>query len=190
MTNPRQAIRSWITNALTGHTVAGTNVQSSRKAPVSQEPSALLGNNNETARIIVWSLQTKSEVFDESPRRYRHSTDVVVECLAQIATNVAIDDSLDAFEEEVLKILLADDTCGGLADDLQLVESRSDIGDFGDRIIGGVAITFRATYYTTAPLDGTQELDDFETLNTGYNLSGEQPDDRDRARSIIEDLHL
>ncbi len=186
--HPRAALRLTVKNTLAGRTLAGNNVECSRKVPISQEPSALLGNNNETARIIVWTRNTKSQVFDESPRRYKHDTEVIVECIRQLDPPDGIDDSLDAFEDQVLRVLLVDDTLGGLVDDFQLSESTSDYGDVGDRIIGGTAITFRAIYYTTAPLPDTEALDDLKTLDTGYNLSGLQPDERDRARTFLEDL--
>lgn len=183
----RKAIRSAVKAALVGQTRAEDRIESNRKTPVSQEPSQLLGRN-ELSRIIVWTRATKSRVFDESPRRYRHETEVIVECFAQLNAGVGIDDDMDDFAEEVLRAVLADDTLGGVSDDLVLDETVSDSVDGGDRIIGFAGLTFTATHYTFAPLPGTGELPDLNTINTQYNLAGAQPDPADRAKSIIEDL--
>ena len=183
----RKAIRAAIKAALIGQTRAEDRVESSRRTPVSQEPSALLGRN-ELSRIIVWTRSTRSRVFDESPRRYRHETEVVIECIAQLSPASALDDDMDEFTTEVLAAVLRDDTLGGEVDDLQLSESVTDYGDAGDRVIGGAAITLTATHYGTAPLPGTNDLPDLSAVRTEYNLSGEQPDPADRAVTLIEDL--
>lgn len=184
----RKLLRETVKDHLVGKTMAGSNVESSRKTPVSQEPSALLGNNNETSRVIVYTRTTKSRVFDESPRRYRHESEVVVEGLLQLQDGSALDDSLDTFENQILAALLVDDTLGGTVDDFILVESLNDYGEVGDRMIGGTAITFTAIYYTTSPLPGTLDLPDFTGVNTGYNLDGRQDNPADRAQTIIEGL--
>lgn len=184
----RKLLREAVKEALVGKTAAGINVESSRKTPVSQEPSALLGNANELVRIIVWTRSTKSRVFDESPRRYRHETEVVVEGLRQLDPNTAIDDDIDALENEILRALLVDETLGGHVDDFMLVESLTDYGEVGDRMIGATAITFTAVHYTTTPLPDTLDLPDFKTVNTGYNLDGQQDNPADRAQTIIEGL--
>ena len=75
-----------------------------------------------------------------------------------------------------------------LSEPLGLSESATTIQDEGDRLLGAVIITFDAIYYTHAPLPGSLELPDLERLHTEYNLSGDQAEPADRAKSIIEGL--
>lgn len=185
--NPRQPIREAAAAALVGKTRAGARVESNRPNPLSQRPSAD-GGTQELPAVIVYTRSTQSRIFDESPRRYRHEAELVVEAVLELAAGQEIDDELDAFEQEVVDALLLDDTLGGTADDLQLTGSTTTIDGAGAKLLGAVIITFQAIYYSYAPAEGTQTLDDLITVHTEHSLGGAQDDPRDRATTDIEGL--
>lgn len=185
--NARRLIREAARTALLGKTRAGANVQSNRPNPLSQRPSAM-GGREELPVVIIYTRQTRSQVFDESPRRYRHEAELVVECALEIGQDQEIDDELDAFEQEVLEAMLLDETLGGTADDVQLSGSTNTISDAGAKLLGAVVITFNAVFYTDAPFPGTQDLPDLERVHVEYSLSGEQDNPADRAKTDIEGL--
>ncbi|HEY1035549.1 MAG TPA: hypothetical protein VGE09_11270 [Pseudoxanthomonas sp.] len=185
--NPRRLIREAAAAALVGKTRAGTRVESNRPNPLSQRPSPD-GGKEELPGIIIYSKVTNSAVFDESPRRYRHEAELTVECALEVAAGQEMDDELDAFEQEAITALLLDDTLGGTADDLQLTGSTNTITDAGAKLLGAVIITFQATYFTYAPVEGSQELNDLGTVHTEHSLDGNQGDPADRAITHIEGL--
>lgn len=184
---PRQLIREAAKAALLGSTRAGARVYSGRPNPLSQQPSAL-GGLNELPAIIIYTRTTKSTVFDESPRRYRHEAELTVECSLQIEVGQEIDDELEEFEQEVHDVLLLDDSLDGTTDDLMLTGSTNTINGDGDRLLAAVIITFEAIFYTEAPVPGTQTLDNLERVHIDYSLDGNQDDPDDRAKTVIEGL--
>lgn len=179
----RQAVKA----ALVGKTRATDRVESSRPNPLSQRPTAL-GGREELPAIIIYTPSTKSEIFDESPRRYKHTSEVRVECALEVAADQDIDDSLDDFEQEVLDVLLLDDTVDGLVDDIAFTGSTNTVEGTGAKLLAAVIMSFEVTFYTYAPVEGTQEMDDFATFHTEHSLAGAQPDTRDRAITHVEDL--
>lgn len=179
----RQAAKA----ALVGKTRAGDRVQSSRPNPLSQRPSAM-GGREELPAIIIYTPSTRSEIFDESPRRYKHVSEMRVECALEVTPDGDIDDMLDDFEQEALEALLLDDTLDGMVDDLALTGSTNTISGEGAKLLAAVIIGFDVTFYTYAPVEGTQDLDDLAEVRTEYSLEGKQPDPRDRAKTIIEGL--
>lgn len=183
----RIAIREAVKAALLNKTPAAARVQASRPNPIQQNPT-WIQDNTQLPRIIIYTRNTKSSVFDESPRRYRHETELRVECVTEVLAEQDIDITLDNFEQTALDAILADDTLGGVVDDTMLSESSSEIDGDGDRLIAGVVLAFTVVYYTNAPEASAQTLDDFETMNIQYNLAGQQPDPADRAETIIEGL--
>lgn len=184
---PRQLIREAAKAALLNNTRAGARVYSGRPNPLSQQPSAL-GGLDELPAIIIYTRATKSKVFDESPRRYRHEADLTVECSLEIGAGQEIDDELEEFEQEVHNALLLDDSLGDTADDLMLTGSTNTINGDGDRLLAAVIITFEAIFYTEAPVPGTQTLDDLERVHVEFSLDGNQDDPDDRAKTDIEGL--
>lgn len=185
----RRTLRQAARAALLGKTRAGQNVDASRQNPMTQNPSAL-ADQTKLPRIVLYTRTTRSRVFDESPRRYRHEVELAAECVVEVGAGSGqnIDDELDGFEDEVLRALLVDDTLGGTVDDLLMTGSRNVVDNTGDRMIAATIISFDAVVMTNAPIDGTLELPDLQRVNVEYNLSGEQPDPADRAQSNIEGL--
>lgn len=187
-TPPRQLIREAAAATLAGKTRAGARVESNRPNPLSQRPNPGSAKH-ELPAIIVYTRSMTSAVFDESPRRYRHEAELVVECVLEVAAGQEIDDELDAFEQEAVNALLVDDTLGGTADDLQLTGSTLTIDGDGAKLLGAVIITLKASFFTYAPAEGTQELDDLDRVHTEHSLGGAQDDPRDRATTDIKGLN-
>lgn len=185
---PRRALRQSAKAALLGKTRAGSRIDSGRPNPLSQAPSPD-GGVDELPSIILYTRSTRSEVFDESPRRYRHEVELTAECVMEIGAGQQIDDELDAFEQEALAALLLDDTLLGTVDDLRLSRATSTIDGDGNKLLGAVILTFEATLYTYAPIEGTQMLADLRAVHTEYSLDGNQDDTRDRAITDIEGLN-
>lgn len=183
--NPRRLIREAAAAALVDKTRAGPRVFSNRPNALSQTPSALPGDTRELPAIIIYTRNTRSEVFDESPRRYRNEAELVVECADEILAGEEIDDQLDAFEQEVINVLLLDETLAGTADDLLLTGSSMAIQEDGARLLGACVLSFNAVYYTYAPTQGTQTLDPLRHVHVEYSLDGKQDDSRDRAQTDI-----
>jgi len=183
----RRLARDAAKAALINKTRAGARVESGRPNPLSQRPSAM-GGREELPGIIIYTRTTKSQIFDESPRRYRHVTELVVECALEVGAGQEIDDEMDLFEQEVLNVLLADDTLGGKLDDLQYTGSTNTIDGEGAKLLAAVIITLDAIYFTEAPFEGTQILDVLERVHTEHSLSGNQDDSQDRAKTDIEGL--
>lgn len=183
----RQLIREAAKTMLVGKTIAGQNVASSRPNPLSQAPSAH-GGTDELPAVIIYTRTTKSEVFDESPRRYRHEAELVVECALEIQPGEELDDQLDGIEQQVVDALLADDSLGGIAEDLMLTGSTNTIADAGEKLLGAVIITFQAVYFTDLPESILDEMPPLDTVHTEYSLGGAQADTRDRAKTHLQGL--
>lgn len=183
----RRLIREAAKAMLVSKTIAGLNVASSRPNPLSQRPSAH-GGLEELPAVIIYTRSTKSEVFDESPRRYRHEAELAVECAMEIDPDQELDDQLDDFEQQVVDALLIDDTLGGIAEDLKLTGSTNTIDGTGEKLLGAVIITFQAVYFTDLPESILEDLPNFSTAHTEYSLGGQQEDTRDRAKTHLQGL--
>lgn len=185
----RKLIREAAKAMLVNKTIANANVASSRPNPLSQNPSAH-GGTEELPAIIIYTRSTKSEVFDESPRRYRHEAELAVECALEIKSGEELDDQLDNFEQEVVDALLADDSLGGIAEDLMLTGSTNTIADAGEKLLGAVIITFQAVYFTDLPESIIENMPPLDTVHTEYSLGGTQADTRDRAKTHLQGLDI
>lgn len=183
----RKLIREAAKAMLVGKTVAGANVASSRPNPLSQRPSAH-GGKEELPAIIIYTRSTKSEVFDESPRRYRHEAELAIECACEILPDQDLDDQLDDFEQQAIDALLVDDSLGGLTEDLLLTGSTNTIADAGEKLLGAVIITFQAVYFTDLPESIIDDMPHLDAVHTEYSLDGKQGDTRDRAKTHLEGL--
>lgn len=188
MTHPRQLIREAAKAVLDGATIAGNRIDSSRKSPRTQRAHAR-SDAEDLPAISIYTRNTKSDVFDESPRRYKCIMDLMIEAVLEINDQIEnIDDALDDFEAEIQELILSDDTLAGTADDVQLVSSEFVISDIGEKLLGAVIIGYAVTYYVYYPSEESGNLDDLSKVYTEHDLSGEQPDSDDRAVSHIEGL--
>lgn len=189
MSHPRTEIRAAVKAALVGQTVAGARVFTNRPNPLSQDPTALTGADRDLPAILIYTRSEASEIFDESPRRYRNRAEVVVEAVLEVGPTTQIDDDLDALALRIENLVLVDDTLGGKASDVELVSTSMTIADGGAKLLGAVIMTFEVEHFSYPVTAGELALDDLATLETQYSLDGEQPDPRDRAKTLAEDLN-
>jgi hypothetical protein len=183
MTAPKKLLREAAKAALLNKTIAQDRVDASRPNPLTDKAQPGEGASDYPA-ICIYIPRCRSEVFDESPRRYLNKAELTVECAIAIEDNgVSVDDQLEEFEAAVVDALLADDTLGGTVDDLQLNDSTNTVDGTAARLLGAVIITFEAEFYTTHPAEGTYALDDLQTVHTEHSLGGLQGDARDRAKT-------
>lgn len=186
MSSARKAIRAAMVAALKGKTSAGNRVFGNRTDPVMDRATDLDNGHEEFPLLLVFSRDEKSEVFDESPRRYRRTLELLIEGTTNVGD--ASDDALDDLADEIETAALVDDTLGDLVNDVRLTNTSMMLADSGRKVIGGVTLTLEVEYFTTAPDPAALDLDDLDTIDTQYSLSGQQPDARDRAETIIEGL--
>lgn len=187
MSSERKAIRYAVKSALLNKTAAADRVFANRTDPVMDQATDIDAGTEQFPLLLVFTRNERSEVFDESPRRYRRTAEVLVE--GTLNAGDQSDDALDDLAQEIENAVLVDDTLGGLVNDTKLTNTAMVLGSNGRKVIGGVTLTFEVEYFTYAPAEGVQSLDDLEMVDTQYSLSGEQTDPDDRAESIIQGLN-
>jgi hypothetical protein len=185
MTPPRQTIREHARLALLGRTRAADRISTNRKTPLIQ-CAMERGEEEQLPALLIYVGPERSEIFDESPRRYRRRAELTVEALAEVVDN--LDDEIDEFCQEVETALLRDDTLGGILNDLRLTGTNTAKVDTGAKLLGAAIITLEAEYFTEAPIPGSDDLDDFVELRTSYSLDGQQAEP-EQAKTILEDLN-
>lgn len=181
----RTAARSLIVAAATA---AGSRVYTNRTEPMEQAPTEL-GGGIALPAVLLYTPSEESEIFDESPRRYRRRLTLRAECVRRIsADTAAIDDELDTFAGQVERALLTDPTLGNAVDDCELTGTDTTINDEGQALIGAAVLTFRVSYYTEEPEPLAPSLDDLVEIRTEIDLAGANEAPADRAQTIIGDL--
>ncbi len=180
MAHPRETIRKKAVELLLGKTSAGFRVYASRVAPfISNEWQ------NDLPAVVVYTMDESAEIYNVAPREYRRTVELVIEVHANATS--AMDDVLDAIARQIEQTLLADDTLGGTANDVQLSRTRMVIRDEGQELLGGCRIILDVEYFDRHPDDFfNQSLPDLNTVATDYSLANAQPDPADRAQTIIE----
>jgi len=187
--NARAAIRAAArSRIIAAATVAGSRVHTNRPNPLAQDPHAA-GGGTELPAVLIYTPSEDAEVFDESPRRYRRTLTMRVECVREVsAITAAIDDELDSFAGAVERALLTDPTLGNAVDDCELRGTTTTINDAGEAMIGAAVIDFAVSYYTEEPEPLTPSLDDLSEIRTEIDLAGANEAPADRAQTIIGDL--
>lgn len=165
MSHQRQAIRAAVETAIGTTTVAGTNVFINRPNPLSQRPNPRSSESMLPA-ILIYTKDESSAVYNEAPRMYKRTVELVVE-LAMAMTD-SIDDDLDTFADVVENRILQDDSLGGTAAETRLVSSTMTIVDTGEMPIGAVVMTFDVDYFQHFPGEDYEPegTGDFRTMNT------------------------
>jgi hypothetical protein len=156
-THPRQAIRHAVVAQLLGQTAAGSRVYPDRRVPFQRVELPALAVYVPTESVELQSRAT-------APRELDRRAQVVVEALVQQAESV--DDALDAIALEVENALHRDWTLGGVASDLLLTSTETDVVDTGKQLIGVVRLEFEVRYYSEAVPAAT--LDDFKTADVRH----------------------
>lgn len=156
-THPRQVIRHAVVSQLVGKTGAGSRVYPDRRIPFQRVELPALAVYVPTESVEIQSRAT-------APRELDRRAQVVVEAAVQQAENV--DDALDALALQVEDALHADWTLGGVASDLLLTSTETDVVDTGKQLIGVARLEFEVRYYSAAVPAAT--LDDFKTADVRH----------------------
>lgn len=178
MPHERKTLRDAIVAALSGATVAGTQVRSVRVDPTQFGELPAIN-------VYVISDDVDEESITTAPRELKRVAVVAVEgWLAGDADT--IDDALDAFALEIETAMDADVNFGGTVSDSILAGTEIKIDPKGEKPIGVVHLQYAVTYFTdqriAAATDKLQEVD------THYSLEGEQAED-DQAHDLVDDLN-
>lgn len=157
MPHPRQVIRHAVVAQLLGNTAAGARVFAARRVPFQRVELPAVAVYVPTESVEVTSRAT-------APRELDRRAQVVVEACAQGAGDV--DDALDEIALQVENALHADWTLGGVASDLLLASTETDVLDDGKQLIGVVRLEFEVRYYSDAV--PAVALDDFKTADVQH----------------------
>ncbi|MBO3274132.1 hypothetical protein [Pseudomonas schmalbachii] len=180
--HPRQAIRQQAVTQLLNQTSAGGSVYSTRASPFLSKAWA-----TELPAIAIYTLNETAGLFNSAPRRYERHCDLAIEILVE--GNAALDSQLDNLCRQVEILMLADDTLGGLLNDLIYKSTSMDFSDAGDLNIGAARLLFDAIYLDDQPTaESAADLPWLRRVWVDYSLENQQPDPADQAHSHIEDL--
>lgn len=96
-----------------------------------------------------------------------------------------MDDELDALAVEIEDGIHRDETLGGTASEVILLETDAELAENGDQTIAMLRLTFGVTYYTAAASAADdQSLDSFQTADVRHDLGGQQPA-ADEAHDVV-----
>lgn len=181
MSEKRKAIRSAIKAVLMDQTVAGGRVLVNRPNPLLQRPGSR-STSSELPAILIYTKDGTFEEWTAAPREFKRVAEVVVELVMDWGET--LDDDLDDFADDVLQLIMRDDSLGGLCESITPVTETMLIRDGGDVEIGAVVMTFDVAYFQHLPGEDDGPTDDFLTLDTRTSLDGEQDED-DRTGDTI-----
>jgi hypothetical protein len=179
----RRDFRHEIVNRLINHTPAGDRVFASRVLPVFSGDI-----KNKVPFILVYTNTTRDEIYNESPRIYQEVTATEVQIASPMIER--LDDALDVFGALVRRILLTDETLGGVVDTITPTGAKSGNATHGEQEFGGLILYFDVAYYFQMPDKITvQDMDDLRSVYTAYRLNIDQPED-DWTHSAVTGLGL
>lgn len=148
---------------------AGANVFTSRARKL---------DSYELPAILIYTPLERVSVYNASPLEYKRVCTVKVEVLAEGDDD--IEDLLDDYAMLIEKALELHDTLNGAVDGILLISKESEISAEAERITGGIALTYEATYYTEAANNGDDERHDplvpFVTAATTFKHAGSLAD--------------
>lgn len=175
MTHQRQLIREAIKAKLVNQTDAGDRVHLNRVVPLFDTTW-----HTELPAILIYTRTESATVDLSAPMRYQRVTSVVVDLLASLTDGQGVDNDLDDMADIVERLLLQDETLGGLVSSLVLSTSAMELRGDGQMTVAAISIEFNATWYQYEPReDFNDSLDDLATVHNDYSLGGDQaPDDR------------
>lgn len=157
MTIERKNIRKKIVEVLTGATSAGDNVVASRttKPFIEQLPA-----------ISVYTLaDSVAQELTQTPRVMHRTIELVID--AHIADPNDPTDALDEIGEAIEQALSADETLGGLAEDLKLTDCQINLEGEANAILGAIRLTFEVTYLSAHPKEtATTEFSELDAVWT------------------------
>ena len=156
MSSQRKAIRNAVLALLKGNTSVNENVFANRFLPLSED---------QLPAILIYTLSDATRELNQSPRTYRNIVSLIIDIRAQVG--IKLDDELDDISQEVLDIILANETLSGTCERCLLQEggSMDIVTENGNKETGVLRITWGAEYTLEAPEIQAGDLDNFDTAN-------------------------
>lgn len=148
---------------------AGNNVFTSRSRKL---------DSHELPAILIYTPDEKVSVFNSSPLEYRRTCTLKIEIAAEGGDD--IEDTLDDYAKLVEGALGLHDTLNDSVDYVILLSVESEVTADGEKIAGGIALTYEVVYNTTPVNEGDDEAHDplvpFITAHTNYEIAGSLDD--------------
>jgi hypothetical protein len=150
----REAVKAKLIAAAT---VAGSRVYENRMLPwrVAELPA-----------IALYTDEESSQHNDSAPRELERTLSLAIEAGASANDNV--DDTLDAFAQQIERAMHADETFSGVCEDSWLAATELVISVDGNRPIAMLRMIYTVRYYTYAPEAADVVLDDLKTTDTKW----------------------
>ncbi len=170
MSSQRKAIRTALVSALiAANTAAGARVYASRVVDWARIELPAIG---------VYFEREAVEVFEEAPRRYLHTAELRIECVAQLASvggpnskkvPQLLEDALDDLGDEVLQVLFRDPEVAETCRDSRLIGGEITVSKDGALHIGAFVQRWEVEFLTEAPAP-VPDLDDLEVASVEWDL--------------------
>lgn len=183
MSSQRKAVRTALVSALVAaNTAAAARVYASR---------VVEWDRVELPAVGVYFEREAVEVFEEAPRRYLHTAELRIECVAQLASAGGpnskkvpqqLEDALDDLGDQVLQVLFRDPEIAETCRDARLVGGEVAVRKDGALHIGAFIQRWEVEFFTEAPAP-VPELDDLEGVGVRWDLA--PPDEVIEAEDSI-----
>lgn len=160
-------------------------------------PTAVLprwGNENVTGKkefpaILVYTRREDTEIWDVSPRSYKHSLRLAVEVIAQ--QNNELDDLLDDLTQGIETVFNEDRTLGMLCESVELSSTEMMLSaDASNRVIGSALMTYDVIYLTYAVASGEVApnlLAELQRINLDWRPAGSTADTPTKKDGLVFD---
>lgn len=160
----RNAIRKAVQAALKGRTSAGDSVF------VSQVGSSDAGD---LPKILISTVNESVEVFDLSPKRYKRSVDILVECLVDGDDEDDMSQRAETLSDQVEQVLEKNEQLGlgDLINSLNLVSVSHQGTNEGESPIMNVALRYVAEVFLYSI--GERVFPDFKEVRTKFKMSSD-----------------
>lgn len=181
MSFERKIIRRAAKAALLNRTNAEGRVHQSRSAGLWDK---------KLPAICVYCAREVITLENEAARQYRRELEIRFEAGAEGKTDEDVDDQLDDLGRQI-------EQCVGRSNrltfgkqpsvaELWLSGASLDISKDGNKVVGGLVLTYTAVYYTFEPdCQDSEPIDDLKTVGTEYNLNKQQATP-ERASNLIK----
>ena len=127
--------------------------------------------------IIIYTNTENAQRFDEAPKRYKRSLEIVVECISIESTDQELCDELDALSYDVENAIESNKTLqgfepfdnnGSCLEDTEVTSIQYDSQSDGSSPIGAVRLTYSITYIDKPYTEKT--FNEFNTVETEWKI--------------------
>lgn len=142
-------------------TPAGEKVFVSRLIPTDFEDQTV---------ILIFGTGEQVSRFDQSPKSYRRTFSLRVECIDYGDNDDDLDERLEALGEAVEKVMEYDETLGGLVNKLELSSTEYTTDSEAASPVGLLALTYNVEFFTFPGVLIAEGVDDYEETNVKYRV--------------------